>query len=148
MWGRSRIYLAVGKTLEEIRVGARRGVSPGFIINKVEADDEFNLIVESSEIYELSVVGAPRNRGARVLGMEASMGMSMDSIGNASPELVSLDDPVGLALVAGRKALDSGRLSDSKRAKLQEFYRLYDAGLENGLTRDKAAQAAKLVAGI
>ena len=64
------------------------------------------------------------------------------------PEILHREDVIGLSLAAARQVLASGKGSSSQRAKLQEFFKLFDAGLENGLTRDVAATAAKAVAGI
>ena len=55
---------------------------------------------------------------------------------------------IGLSLAAGREVLRSGQGSASKREKLKEFYAAFETGIENGLSRDVAAQAAKAVAGI
>ena len=63
-----------------------------------------------------------------------------------APEILHREDMVGLSLAAARQVLDSGKGSERQRAKLTEFFKLFDTGLENGLTRDVAAQAAKAVA--
>ena len=63
-------------------------------------------------------------------------------------DVVTTSDVIGLSLVAAKKALDSGQGTASQLAKLKQFFALYDAGLENGLSRDKAAQAAKAVVGL
>ena len=65
-----------------------------------------------------------------------------------APEILHREDMVGLSLAAGRRVLASGQGSAAQRAKLQEFFKLFDAGLENGLTRDLAAQAARLIVGL
>ena len=65
-----------------------------------------------------------------------------------APEILHREDMVGLSLAAGREVLRSGSGTAAQRAKLQEFFKLFDAGLERGLTRDVAAQAAKVVSGI
>ena len=139
-------------TLAEVRAGARVGVSPAFVMQEIDFDDDFNMQVKQCEFYELSLVTGPRFYGARVLGTnmmeEASMSMSMNGDMKGVGDVVTTSDVIGLSLVAAKKALDSGQGTASQLAKLKQFFALYDAGLENGLSRDKAAQAAKAVAGI
>ena len=144
--------IPLGKaTLAEVRTGAKLGVSPAFVMQEIDFDDDFNMQIKQSEVYECSLVTGPRFYGARVLGTnmeEASMNMNMNGDMKGVGDVVTTSDVIGLSLVAAKKALDSGMGSASQRAKLQEFFTLYDAGLERGLTRDAAAQAAKVVAGI
>ena len=138
-------------TLAEVRAGARLGVSPAFVMQEIDFDDDFNMRITQSEVYECSLVTGPRFYGARVLGTnmeEASMSMSMNGDMKGVGDVVTTSDVIGLSLVAAKKALDSGQGSAAQRSKLQQFFKLFDAGLENGLTRDAAATAAKSVAGI
>ena len=132
------------ETLAELRTGARLGVSPAFLIREIDFDDDFNMQVKQSEIYELSLVTGPRFYGARVLNMEASMSTTNGKVHN----VVSTSDLIGLSLAAGRAVLRGEGGSESQRAKLKEFYAAFETGLENGLSRDLAAQAAKLVVGL
>ena len=132
------------ETLAELRTGARLGVSPAFLIREIDFDDDFNMQVKQSEVYELSLVTGPRFYGARVLSMEASMSTTNGKVHN----VVTTSDLVGLSLAAGRKILDSSTGSAAQRAKLREFFEAFDSGLASGLTRDAAATAAKLVSGI
>ena len=132
------------ETLAELRTGARLGVSPAFLIREIDFDDDFVMQIKQSEIYECSLVTGPRFYGARVLNMEASMSTTNGKVHN----VVSTSDMTGLSLAAGREALRSGSGSASQREKLEKFFSAYETGLENGLSRDKAAQAAKLVAGL
>ena len=73
-------------TLAEVRAGARVGVSPAFLIREIDFDDDFNMRITQSEIYECSLVTGPRFYGARVLGTnmmeEASMSMSKSMNGD------------------------------------------------------------------
>ena len=132
------------ETLAELRTGARLGVSPAFLFQEIDFDDDFNMQVKQSEIYECSLVTGPRFYGARVLNMEASMSTTNGKVHN----VVSTSDLTGLSLAAGREVLRSGTGSERQRAKLQEFYKVFDAGLERGLSRDVAAAAAKASTGL
>ena len=132
------------ETLAELRTGARLGVSPAFLIREIDFDDDFVMQVKQSEIYECSLVTGPRFYGARVLNMEASMSTTNGKVHN----VVSTSDLTGLSLAAAREVLRSGKGSERQRSKLEEFFKAFDTGLERGLSRDVAAQAAKAVAGI
>ena len=55
---------------------------------------------------------------------------------------------IGLSLAAGREVLASGQGSERQRAKLTEFYKVFDAGLERGLSRDVSAAEAKAETGL
>ena len=139
-------------TLAEVRAGARLGVSPAFLMEEIDFDDDFNMQITQSEVYECSLVTGPRFYGARVLGTnmqeDSSMSLSMNGDMKGVGDIVTTSDVIGLSLVAAKKALASGQGSAAQRAKLQQFFKLFQAGLENGLSRDKAAQAAKTVSGI
>ena len=133
-------------TLAEVRAGARLGVSPAFVMQEIDFDDDFNMRITQSEVYECSLVTGPRFYGARVLGTnmeEASMSMSMNGDMKGVGDVVTTSDVIGLSLVAAKKALDSGQGSASQRAKLQQFFKLFDAGVSAGLSRDLAATAAR-----
>ena len=133
------------ETLAELRTGARLGVSPAFLIREIDFDDDFNMQIKESEIYECSLVTGPRFYGARVLNMmEASMSTTNGKVHN----VVSTSDMTGLSLAAARKVLDSSTGSAAQRAKLREFFEAFDNALSNGLSRDAAAKAAKLVVGL
>ena len=60
--------------LAELRAGLRPGISPGFIINAAELeedeDGEYCLEVTAFEVYEVSSTPIPRNPAAAVLGMD------------------------------------------------------------------------------
>ena len=130
------------EVLEEMRAGARRGVSPGFVVNEMEFDDDMNMVVTKSEIYEVSIVTGARNYGARVLAMEASMN------GASGNEVVHTSDMMGVSLSAGRVALSTGKGSRQQRRKLSEFFKHYDEARARGESRDAAAHAAKEAAGL
>ena len=142
------------EAMAEVDDLTRAGFSPGFLIHETETLSEgdrgydesemFQIEVTRWEPYEVSSTAIPRSPDAKLKGVAS---MNSNGIMDA-PELVSTSDLTGLSLAAGREVLRSGGGSERQRAKLTEFFRLYDAGLENGLTRDKAAQAAKSVAGI
>ena len=132
----------------------RAGFSPGFLIHKVrildEGDDSYDpdeymqIVCEKWEPYEISSTAIPRNPNAKLRGKAS---MTTNEIMDA-PELVSTSDLIGLSLMAGRAVLRGEGGSESQRAKLKEFYAAFETGIENGLSRDVAAQAAKAVAGI
>ena len=132
------------ETLEELRTGARLGVSPAFLIREIDFDDDFNMQVKQSEIFELSLVTGPRFYGARVLNMEASMSTKNGKVHN----VVSTSDLTGLSLAAAREVLRSGGGSERQRSKLKAFFKLFDAGVSAGLSRDLAATAAKAETGL
>ena len=136
----------------------RQGFSPGFLIHETETlsegdrgydpDQMFQMVVTRFEIYEVSSTAIPRSPDARLKGVASMNSNAIDDGITGAPVVVSTSDLVGLSLTAARQVLASGKGSAAQRAKLTEFFTLYDAGLENGLTRDVAAQAAKAVAGI
>ena len=140
--------------MDEIDDLTRGGFSPGFIIEKTETlsegdrgydpDQMFQIVVTRFEIYEVSSTAIPRSPDARLKGV-ASMEnvISLDDAITGAPEIVHREDLIGLSLAAGRKALQGGTGTDRQRSKLSEFFELYEVGLENGLGRDVAAQAAK-----
>ena len=146
-------------TMAEIDDLTRAGFSPGFLIHETEVIDPdhpgydeslmFQILVVRWEPYEVSSTSIPRNPNARLRGV-ASMGnvIAMDDVITGAPEILHREDLIGLSLAAARKVLASGQGSAAQRAKLQEFFKLFDAGLENGLTRDLAAQAARLIVGL
>ena len=148
------------EAMREIDDLTRAGFSPGFLIHETETlsegdrgydpDQMFQIVVTRWEPYEISSTAIPRSPDARLKGV-ASMNKSnvaMDDGIMDVPELVSREDVIGLSLAAARKVLASGKGSAAQRSKLTEFFTLFDAGLERGLSRDVAAQAAKAVAGI
>ena len=157
--GRLDMKAEVGNTpaaeiaLTEIDDLMRAGFSPGFIVHASETLSEgdrgydesemFQIEVTRWEPYEISSTAIPRNRDAKLRGV-ASMSTTMLE----TPALVSTSDLIGLSLAAGREVLRSGSGSESQREKLAEFFNAYETGLENGLSRDVAAQAAKLVVGL
>ena len=65
-----------------------------------------------------------------------------------APEILHREDLIGLSLAAARKVLASGQGSAAQRAKLQQFFKLFDAGVSAGLSRDLAATAARAETGI
>ena len=138
------------ETLEELRTGARLGVSPAFLIREIDFNDDFVMQIEQSEIYEVSLVTGPRFYGARVksMHMEASMSMSMNGDMKGVRDVVTTSDVIGLSLAAGREALRSGSGSASQRSKLEAFFAAFDSALERGLARDVAATAAKAETGL
>ena len=142
------------ETMAEVDDLTRAGFSPGFLIHESEmlneddpgydADQFIQIVVTRFEIYEVSSTAIPRSKDAVLKGVAS---MTTNTMFEA-PELVSTSDKLGLSLAAGREVLRSGSGSESQREKLAEFYRAYENGLENGLTRDVAAAAAKLVVGL
>ena len=134
-------------TLDEIREGALVGVSPGFLVQKMEAvernGDDLLMDVVKSEVYEVSVTTAARNRFARIHSIGGTT-MSM------SGELVSTSDLVGLEIAAIKVALRSDTGTERQRAAfrhfLSEFERLSATGLDRDSAAKQAAQAAKRAA--
>ena len=137
--------------MSEIDDLVRAGFSPGFLIHETEVIDPdhpdydenemFQIEVTRWQPYEISSTAIPRNPNARLRGVASMNDGIMDA-----PELVSTSDLTGLSLAAGREVLASGKGSERQRAKLTEFFKVFEAGVERGLSRDAAAQAAKAVA--
>ena len=131
----------------------RAGFSPGFLIHETETlsegdpgydpDQMFQIVVTRWEPYEISSTAIPRNPNARLRGV-ASMSNTMFE----APEILHREDMVGLSLAAGREVLRSGGGSERQRAKLEEFFKVFENGLASGLTRDAAAKAAKAETGL
>ena len=157
--GRLDMLAEVGDTptarsaMREIDDLMRAGFSPGFLISETEVIDPDHRDYDENEMvqievtrwepYEISSTAIPRNPNARLRGV-ASMSHTMFE----APEILHREDMIGLSLAAGREILRSGGGSERQRAKLKEFYAAFEAGLENGLTRDVAARAAKAVVGL
>ena len=112
-------------TLDELREGALVGISPGFLIQKMEAvernGDDLLFDVTESEVYEVSVTTAPRNKHARLHTITGGT-MSM------SNELVSTSDLVGLEIAAIKVALreQHGHPSDNARPSVTSYQSLSD----------------------
>ena len=147
------------EAMEEIDDLTRAGFSPGFLIHETETLSEgdrgfdetemFQIVVTRWEPYEISSTAIPRSPDARLKGV-ASMGnvIAMDDGSMDAPELVHTSDLTGLSLAAGREVLRSGTGSERQRAKLKQFFKLFDAGVSAGLSRDLAATAAKAETGL
>ncbi len=147
------------EAMAEVDDLVRQGFSPGFLIHETETLSEgdpgydekemFQIVVTRWTPYEISSTAVPRNPNARLKGV-ASMGnvIAMDDGITGAPDLVSTSDLVGMSLEAGRQVLASGKGSAAQRATLKQFYALFNAGLERGLTRDVAAAAAKAETGL
>ena len=139
--------------MSEIDDLTRAGFSPGFLIHETETLSEgdrgydesemFQIVVTRWEPYEISSTAIPRNPNARLRGV-ASMSHTMFE----APEILHREDMIGLSLAAGREVLRSGSGTAAQREKLTEFFEAFDVALANGLSRDVAAQAAKVVSGI
>ena len=139
--------------MSEIDDLLRQGFSPGFIIHETEVIDPdhpdydekemFQIEVTRWEPYEISSTAIPRNPNARLRGV-ASMSTTMFE----APEILHREDLVGLSLAAARQVLDSGQGSASQRSRLKAFFKLFDAGVSAGLSRDLAATAAKAETGL
>ena len=144
-------------TLAEIDDGLRSGFSPGFLVHEAAPleksdpayDEDAFLQVEITrwESYECSSTAIPRNSEAL---LRADMGglMTTQTQGLQAPEIVSIDDPVGLSLSAGRQALRDGKGTAKQRVKLSEFFSTYDDLRGSGQSRDSAAAAARSAAGL
>ena len=148
-----REFRAVGKMvdialakdkLREIKLGLRRGISPGFLVHAVEpskhpeADTRgYDVDVILWEPYEVSTTGIPRNADARITGV-----FSMDTTAYRSPPLLSTSDPSALHAEALRMALDDGQFSGSRADVVTRLLGHYDAARADGKTSDEAAQIA------
>ena len=145
------------EAMAEISDLTRAGFSPGFLIEKVrilDEDDEsydpdqyMQIVCEKWEPYEISSTAIPRNPSARLRGI-ASMNRNGSNAVMDAPEILHREDLIGLSLAAGREVLRSGSGSESQREKLEEFFKVFDAGLGDGLSRDAAAVAAKVAVGL
>ena len=164
--GRLDMKAEVGDTptavsaMSEIDDLMRAGFSPGFLILETEVidpdhpdydpDQYMQVICTRWQPYEISSTAIPRNPNARLKGIASMNGnvIAMDDVITGAPELVSTSDLIGLSLAAARQVLDSGQGSAAQRSRLQQFFKLFDVGLENGLSRDVAATAARAATGI
>ena len=121
-------------------------------MQEIDFDDDFNMQITQSEVYECSLVTGPRFYGARVLGTnmteEASMSRSMNGNMKDVGDVVTTSDVVGLSLAAAKKALASGKGSERQRSQLKTFFEAFDASIERGQSRDTAAAAGKAKAGL
>ena len=142
------------RIMEEFDDMTRAGFSPAFLINNSEMlpesdpsfdSDLFQTVVTSFTPYEVSSCACPRNPTALLKG-ESSMSMNANLVDK--PELVSVDDPIGLGLSAGRMAMRSGQGTERQRVKLEAFFAVYDKLRAQGQDRDAAALAAKEAAGL
>ena len=147
------------RILAEIDDGLRVGFSPGFLVLEAEPlrntgpaydEEAFQVEITKHQIYEASSTAQPRNLDAVLLGMGGAQSMNvstnMEVLGG--PEIVHIDDEIGLALSTARVALRSGKGSKRQRVKLEAFIRTYDDLREQGQGRDAAAHAAREAAGL
>ena len=136
--------------MADFDAGLRQGVSPGFLIHASEieeATDDIRLVITAWEIFEVSSTSAPKNPLSKVIGRYTMN--DVQTLETAMPELVSTSDPVTMSIHAGRVALRSGQaMAPDKRAKLETFYKEYDARIARGETRIIAATGAREAAGI
>ena len=63
------------------------------------------------------------------------------------PEVVSVDDPVGLGIAAARLALKSGKGSERQRENLSVMLKAFDGAIAAGQPREVAALLARQAAG-
>ena len=138
--------------LEEVEQGLHLGVSPAFIINSFERDedgDSFDIIVNDLTIFEISLTSGARNFRTRI---ERKLSMnnltSLEGFANA-PQVVSTSDMMGLSLTAMRLALTQGKIADPhKRQMIEKFFAEFDLRIGRGESRTAAAEAARDIAGI
>ena len=148
------------EAMAEVDDLTRAGISPGFLIHETEVidadhadydeDQMFQIEVTRWEPYEISSTAIPRNPNAKLKGVASMSNVIAMDDGKImdAPEILNREDVIGLSLAAGREVLASGQGSERQRAKLEEFFKVFEAGRKRGLSRDVAAQAAKAVAGI
>ena len=147
------------RILGEIDDGLRIGFSPGFQILQAEPLSESDRDYDSDAFiqiaatrwapHEISNSAVPRNPLARIKGKgEASMENKNRDPNMAPPELVSIDDEIGLGLSAGRMAMKSGQGTERQRVALERFFAAYDDAIARGESRDAAAYAAREAAGL
>ena len=155
---RAQVELATTRrgreSLEEINQGLRVGVSPAILIDSYDKDEDgeaFDIVVTRYSPYELSLTAGPRNYRTRIEGrfsMNSSRPMSLEGVGDM-PEVVNTSDLLHLSLVASRKPLTDGKITDArKREQLTLFFREYDERIGRGESRSVAAHAARDIAGI
>ena len=146
------------RILAEIDDGLRVGFSPGFLVldaqplakNDPAHDDEaFQIEITRHEIYEASSTSQPRNLDAVLLSTQgANMnGLALDMRTISPPEVVHIDDPIGLGVQAARLALLNGKGSPRQRENLSTMLETYDAMIAAGESREVAALAARQAAG-
>ena len=133
--------------LAEMRFGARRGFSPGFIINEVsmsreDAEDVFDVV--SWTPYEVSSTPTPRGLDAKLVSIRRA---SMTTF-NEAPELLTTADLDGLSLAIGRAVLRDGKASRKQLDRLAAFYAHFDEALSTGRGREESIAVAKVAAGL
>ena len=148
------------RILAEIDDGLRIGFSPGFQITEAEPlsesdrDYDPDAFIQVSATrwlpFECSSTPIPRNPLALIKGEASIMSMNgkaLDMRTIAPPNLVSIDDPVGLGIAACRMALQSGKGSPRQRENLSTMLDAYDAAIAKGEAPEVAATLAKQAAG-
>ena len=124
----------------EIDQGARRGISPGFLVHEYEIDQDEAFIVTLWEPYEISSTSIPRNPEAIVLNLGRPAMTLHEATG---PDVLNTSDLAGLSLALGRRVLRDGKGSAAQRERLEAFFSEYDEAIGRGLPRDAAVKAAK-----
>jgi HK97 family phage prohead protease len=82
------------KALDDAEQGLRDGFSVGFIANKYEFDDEFNLIVHEAELFEVSLVAVPDFQDAQVESVALSAARKKER--TMTPEQIAALKAAGL----------------------------------------------------
>lgn len=133
--------------VRDMEAGLRRGVSFGFLVGKVDVQDDGDsllTVVEEFEVFEATSTTVPRGKLSRVLRTSMAYQEVRNMNGHtleSGSRLVSTSDPDGLSLVCGRLAM--GQVKDPvKRKRLQSFYERFDALISAGSTRDVAIAQA------
>ena len=103
--------------LAELRAGLRPGISPGFIINAAELeedeDGEYCLEVTAFEVYEVSSTPIPRNPAAAVLGFDGGQDRDEDDNEDDDDNKHSVTDIAATASALASKAV-AGVLAESR----------------------------------
>ena len=141
----------------ELRQGVRRGASPGFLVNDFDMvdgpDGEPGFDITRYLIFECSLTGQPRNPASRVTAIRGQFAlgggktMTVRDLSHG-PEVNHIDDPDGLSLTLGRRALKQGVGSVTQRQRLQKFFAAFDGAVERGLSRSAACEVGRDASGL
>ena len=124
----------------EIDQGARRGISPAFLVFDYDVGKDDSFTITKWEPYEVSTTAIPRNPDALILDL-GRQPMSLQEA--TAPDIQTTSDLTGLSLSLGRQALRDGKGTPEQRERLTAFFGEFDKALSRGLPRDMAVTAAK-----
>ena len=131
--------------LAELRAGLRPGISPGFIINAAELeedqDGEYCLEVTEFMVYEVSSTPIPRNPAAAILDMD---GGQDDTDDDDDDKHTMVTDTAALAGALASKAVASALAESAKQRKT--LLSTYAASTVTDTTRRRSSMSNEVTA--